>query len=178
MTHSILSSPSTTRDPLPNPKHVPLIANAVLAVVLLGCAALLLGAPVEGVLSVADNPLPRVVVVTFAITLIGLTALAFSTHLLLHRHRRMENELKKMRELVEAGHARTSALAATADELEHRVDETLDRVESTMADERERMREHVRTYLDQHDDRDDAKTTARNAGARNGSSKKKEVDAP
>lgn len=134
---------------MPNPKHVPLVANAVLTVVLAGCLALLLGAPVENVLSIADNPLSRVVVVTFAISLIGVGALAFSVHLLLHRHSRMEDELEAMRELVEASHARTGALAASADDLEERVDETLARVEDAMRRERGRMREQVRTYLTQ-----------------------------
>lgn len=132
---------------MPNPKHAPLVANSVLVVVLGGCIALLLGAPAESVLSVADNPVSRVVVITFAMALVGIAALSFAIHLLMHRYRQMEQELDQMRELVEAGHARTSALAATADDLEDRVDETLDRVEATMAAERERMRDQVRAYL-------------------------------
>lgn len=134
---------------MPNPDDVPLVANAVLTVVLAGCLALLLGAPVEHVLSVADNPLSRVVVVTFAIALVGVGALSFSVHLLLARHRKMSAELEEMRELVEASHTRTSALAASADELEDRVEGTLDRVEAAMRDERARMRDQVRTYLSQ-----------------------------
>jgi len=155
---------------LPNPKHVPLVANAVLTVVLLGCLALLLGAPVENVLSIADNPLSRVVVVTFAITLVGVGALAFSVHLLLHRHSRMEDELAEMRELVDAAHARTSALAATSDELEGRVDEALDRVEDAMRSERARMRDQVRTYLAQGEVPEDEEESAEAdvAGGTNG----------
>lgn len=136
---------------LPNPQHVPLVTNAVLAVVLGGCIALLLGAPVESVLSVADNPVSRVVVVTFAMSLVGVGALAFAVHLILHRHRRMEEELAEMRELVEASNARMSALATTADDLDERVDTTLERVEEAMAGERSRMREQVRAYLNQED---------------------------
>lgn len=134
---------------LPNPQHVPLVTNSVLVLVLGGCAALLLGAPVESVLSVADNPVSRVVVVTFVIALVGVGALSFAVHLLMHRNRQLQDELAEMRELVEASHARTSALAASADDLEERVDTTLDRVEAAMADERARMREQVRTYLNQ-----------------------------
>lgn len=132
---------------LPNPKQVPLVANFALAVALVGCVALLLGAPVEAVLSVADNPVSRVVVVTFAMAIVGIGALAFAMHLLLHRYRQMEDQLEEMRELVEGAHARTSAMAASADDLEERVDRTIDRIEETMADERERVRDQLRTYV-------------------------------
>lgn len=132
---------------MPNPRDVPVLTNAVLVVVLGGCIALLLGAPVEGVLSVADNPVSRVVVVTFAMALLGIGALSFAIHLLLHRNKELERDLEEMRELVETAHARTSALAATVDDLEDRVDTSIDRIEDQMADERARLREHARTYL-------------------------------
>ena len=124
-----------------------MIANGVLLLVVAGCAALLLGVPVEEVLSVADNPVSRVAVVTFSMSLVGLVALSFSMHLLLHRHKKMASELEEMRKLVEAGHARFSALATTADALEERVESVLDGLQDEMAAERERMRAQARAYL-------------------------------
>lgn len=130
-----------------NPRNVPLLANAVLGVVLVGSLLLLVGAPVEHVLSIADNPVSRVAVVTFVMAFIGVGVLSYAMQLLLHRYREMEAELEEMRSMVEAGHARTTALATTSDEIARRVDDELERVEETLADERERMRAQVRAYL-------------------------------
>lgn len=132
---------------MPNPKNVPLITNAVLGLVLISCILLLFGAPVEDVLSITNNPVSRVVVVTFAMALVGIGALSFAVHLLLHRNKQLEKELAEMRELVEAEHERTTALLATADGLEARVEGALDDLEKEMAEERARLRRHVRTYV-------------------------------
>lgn len=132
---------------MPNPKNVPLITNAVLGLVLIGCILLLFGAPVEDVLSITNNPVSRVVVVTFAMSLVGIGALAFSIHLLLYRNKQLEEEVAEMRQLVEAEHERTTALLATADGLEARVEGALDDLEQEMAEERARLRRHVRTYV-------------------------------
>ncbi|MDX1611203.1 MAG: hypothetical protein R3185_02455 [Candidatus Thermoplasmatota archaeon] len=130
-----------------NPRAVPWIANAVLALALASCLALLLGAPVEGVLSITNNPVNRVVVVTFALAFVGIGALSFSVHLLLHRHRQLSRELSEMRELVATAQARTGALLATADGLEARVEGALDELEDGMARERERIRAQAKAYL-------------------------------
>lgn len=132
---------------LPNPQSVPKITNAVLGAALAACLALLVGAPVEGVLSVTNNPVSRVVVVTFALALVGIGALSFAIHLLLHRHKRMEEELDEMRRRVETSQARTSALLATADGLEGRVERALEDLEDEMARERERIRAQAKAYL-------------------------------
>ena len=132
---------------MPNPQHVPYLTNGVLLVAVGACAALLLGAPVEQVLSVSDNPASRVAVVSFALSLAAVVGLGTSIHLLLHRHRRFERELAEMRQLVEVAQARTAALTATADGLEARVEGALTRLEDEMASERERMRAQARVYL-------------------------------
>lgn len=134
---------------MPNPQNVPKIANGVLALVVLATAVLLFGAPVEHVLSVTDNPVSRVAVVTFTLALVGTTGLAFALHLLLARHKRMEAELEEMRRLVESSNARFTALSQTADGLEARVGAVLEDIQEEMALERERMRAQARAYLAQ-----------------------------
>lgn len=132
---------------LPRLRNIPVVTNAVIGIAIGTTLVLLLGVPVERVLNVLDNPVSRVAVVTFGMSLVGILGLGFGVHLLLYRHKQMERELAQMRELVESTQASTDALAASSDELGSRVEVALQELQDEMATERERMRAQVRAYI-------------------------------